>query len=105
MGLLRDAGMVAADRGHGGGWRIEMELSSINLRMLHEALGEPALFALGHRSERPHCRVEKSVNRALHSAFDAAETLLLQRLQSITLAELAADFGAAAQRPARRKGQ
>jgi DNA-binding IscR family transcriptional regulator len=92
MGSLRDAGLVTAERGHGGGWRIAVDPSQITLRQLHEALGEPALFAMGNRTQHPDCLVEQVVNAALDSTFNAAEALLMQRFESITLAELAADF-------------
>lgn len=92
MGLLRDAGLVTADRGHGGGWRVSTDLADVTLRQLHEALGEPALFAVGNRTERPECLVEQAVNAALDGAFADAEALLMQRFESVTLAELAADF-------------
>ncbi|PHR19048.1 MAG: transcriptional regulator [Hoeflea sp.] len=92
MGLLRKAGLVKSDRGHAGGWRIAVDLSTVTLRQLHEALGEPAIFAVGNRNERPECLVEQSVNAALDSAFAEAEALLLTRFADITLASLAADF-------------
>ena len=92
MGLLREAGLVTSDRGHAGGWRISADLSTVTLRQLHEALGEPAIFALGNRNERPQCLVEQSVNAALDGAFAAAEALLLERFSEITLATLADDF-------------
>ncbi|WP_339759853.1 Rrf2 family transcriptional regulator [uncultured Hoeflea sp.] len=92
MGLLREAGLVTSDRGHAGGWRISADLSTVTLRQLHEALGEPAVFALGNRNERPQCLVEQSVNAALDEAFMEAEALLLERFSNITLATLAADF-------------
>jgi len=92
MGLLREAGLVTSDRGHAGGWRISADLSTVTLRQLHEALGEPAIFALGNRNERPQCLVEQSVNAALDAAFMEAEALLLERFSNITLATLAADF-------------
>jgi DNA-binding IscR family transcriptional regulator len=92
MGYLREAGIVAADRGHAGGWRIQGNLAAVTLRQLHEALGEPALFAVGNRNEHPECLVEQAVNAALEDTFAAAEELLLQRFAEITLADLAADF-------------
>jgi hypothetical protein len=64
----------------------------VTLRHLHEALGEPAIFALGNRNERPQCLVEQSVNAALDGAFADAEALLLERFAGITLATLADDF-------------
>lgn len=102
MGLLRDAGLVTSDRGHAGGWRIAVDLSTVNLRQLHEALGEPAVFAIGNRHETPECLVEQSVNAALNDTLTEIEVLLLERLSHITLADLAADFK---QRFAQRKTQ
>ena len=92
MGFLRDAGIVQSERGHAGGWRIQADLRQVTLRQLHEALGEPAMFAIGNRHEAPECVVEQSVNAALEGAFAEAEALLLQRFSEITLADLAADF-------------
>lgn len=92
MGLLREAGLVTAGRGRAGGWRVAVDLSRVTLRQLHEALGEPALFAVGHRSEQPQCLVEQVVNASLDDAFAAAEALLLEKFEAVTLARLAADF-------------
>src|SRR5690606_29438879 len=65
MGYLRQAGIVTSERGHAGGWRIHADLGSVTLRQLHEALGEPATFAIGNRNETPECLVEQTVNAAL----------------------------------------
>ena len=92
MGYLREAGIVTSDRGHAGGWRIHADLGTVTLRQLHEALGEPAMFAMGNRNEAPECLVEQSVNAALEGTFAEAEALLLRRFSEITLADLAADF-------------
>lgn len=92
MGLLREAGLVASDRGPAGGWRIAADLRTVTLRQLHDALGEPAVFAIGNRNEMPGCLVEQAVNAALDGAFAEAEALLLARFSDITLADLAEDF-------------
>ena len=92
MAHLREAGLVTSERGHAGGWRIKADLSAVTLRQLHEALGEPAVFAMGNRNESPGCLVEQTVNAALENAFAEAEALLLARFSEITLADLAADF-------------
>ncbi len=92
MGRLRNAGIVAAERGHGGGWRISTDLSTLTPRQLHDALGEPVIFAIGNRNETPDCLVEQTVNAALDSSFMEAEALLLERFGAITVADLAADF-------------
>lgn len=92
MGYLRKASIVTSDRGHAGGWRIHADLGAVTLRQLHEALGEPAIFAINIRNEASECLVEQSVNAALKGTFAEAEALLLKRLSEITLADLAADY-------------
>lgn len=92
MGLLRDAGLVRSERGHAGGWRIAADLETVSLRALHDALGGPAIHALGHRHQTPSCLVEQAVNAALGQAMAEAEALLLDRFAKITLADLALDF-------------
>ena len=92
MGLLREAGYVDSERGHGGGWTISADLEKVTLRDLFVALGEPAVFALGHKQENPSCLVEQAVNAALDDAFIEAEALLLDRFGKVTLAALAVDF-------------
>lgn len=92
MAGLRDAGFVASAKGHGGGWVLSCSLAHITLRDVHEAVGAPALLAVGHREESPGCLVEQAVNAALDQAYRDAEAVLLARLGAITLAELAREF-------------
>lgn len=92
MGFLRDAGIVAAARGPAGGWTITADLDSVTLLDLHSALGEPTVFAIGHRNPAATCLVEQAVNAAMDDALSQAEALLRARLGQITLATLAADF-------------
>ncbi|MBE7369006.1 Rrf2 family transcriptional regulator [Ramlibacter pallidus] len=92
MGGLRDAGFVASAKGHGGGWVLTCPMEQITLRDIHEAVGAPALLAVGHREESPGCLVEQAVNAALEHAYRDAEALLLERLGTVTLAALSRDF-------------
>ena len=92
MAGLREAGLVRSEKGHGGGWTIERELSEITLRDIYISLDSPELFAMGNRTEAPGCLVEESVNAALGSAFEEARSLLLDRFAAVTLADLSADF-------------
>lgn len=94
MAGLREAGFVRSEKGHGGGWTIARDLSSITLRDVYSALGAPELFAITNRSEAPNCLVEQAVNAALDGAFQDAEALLLDRFGGVTLANLSADFHA-----------
>lgn len=94
MAGLRDAGLLRSGKGHGGGWSIARDPATITLRDVHDALGRPDLLAIGNRTEMPGCLIEQAVNATLGEAFDAAETLLLQRFGQVTLADLGADFHA-----------
>jgi len=92
MSGLRDAGFVDSSKGHGGGWVLCRPLDEISLADIHEALGSPGYFAMGHRDNDPACLVEQSVNAALNSCYLEAEMLLNRRLREVTLAALSADF-------------
>jgi Rrf2 family protein len=92
MAGLREAGFVRSEKGHGGGWVIACDLKTVTLRDVYAALGEPVLFAMGNRTENPQCLVEQAVNQALSDAFDNAEALLVDRLGTVSLAELSANF-------------
>lgn len=92
MAGLRDQGYVQSEKGHGGGWTLSTDLSTITLKDVYAALGRPTLLAIGHRTEAPGCLVEQAVNAALNQAFEDAEALLLARLGDVTLADLRTDI-------------
>ncbi len=88
---LREAGFISSEKGHGGGWRIACDPAKVTLAEIYEAVGSPALLAIGHRTEAPGCVVEQSVNAALGKTFEVAEALVLARLQEVTLTDLVLD--------------
>ncbi|MET0286026.1 MAG: Rrf2 family transcriptional regulator [Polyangiales bacterium] len=92
MAGLREAGFVRSEKGHGGGWSIACDLAKTTLLDIYRAVGEPTLVALGFDDVQPSCLVARAVNTALDGAARDAEQLLLQRFESISLADLAADF-------------
>lgn len=92
MAGLRDRGYLNSEKGHGGGWTLTCDLSTLTLRDVYEALGSPELFAMGNRTDAPGCLVEEAVNAALSTAFDEAERQLMTRLGEVSLAALSADF-------------
>jgi DNA-binding IscR family transcriptional regulator len=99
---LREAGIVRSEKGHGGGWTLARALDSVTLADVYAALKLPAPFSIGHREERPRCLLEQAVNRALDSALDDAEALLLSRLASVSVARLTAQVPREAVRRARK---
>jgi Rrf2 family protein len=92
MAGLRKAGYVRAEKGQRGGWHLACNLKSITLLDIHKAVGGPKIFAIGTEHASPNCAVEKVVNAALEDSLRRAETLLLERLNSIFLADLAQEF-------------
>ena len=85
---LRDHGYVRSEKGHGGGWTLACEPSKVTLLDIYTALGSPSLLAIGNRTEKPGCAVERAVNGALDETFQKAEALLLAGLEQVTLAML-----------------
>ncbi len=94
MALLKEQGYVSSEKGHRGGWKPARPLAQITLLDIHEALGSSSIFAIGLSTDHPECLVEQAVNAALTEAFDAAQALLVERLGSVTLEQLAEDFEA-----------
>ncbi|RLU04760.1 transcriptional regulator [Pseudomonas prosekii] len=92
MALLKKEGYVRSEKGHRGGWSLAKPLAEMTLLNIHQALGASSLFAIGLSTDHPQCLVEQAVNAALTEAFDAAQALLLERLGSVTLEQLANDF-------------
>lgn len=94
MAGLRDAGYVSSEKGHGGGWVIQADLETVSLLDVHRAVGGLRLFTIGHEHSNANCAVERVVNEALKSALSEAEALLVGRLGTVSLAELAKRFDA-----------
>jgi DNA-binding IscR family transcriptional regulator len=92
MAGLRKAGLVASDKGHGGGWTLACDLSAVTLKDIYDALGSPEILAIGVHLEHPACLVEQAVNRALSPAFAEAERFLVERLATVTLQQLAEEL-------------
>lgn len=91
MAGLRKAGHVRSGKGHGGGWQLTRPLKEITLLAVYEALDRPTLFAIGSRTDHPHCVIEKNVNAALSDTMAKAKSLLIERFGQVTLDQLAPD--------------
>ncbi len=68
-------------------------LGSLTLADVYQALDTGGPFRLGPRDESPGCLIEQAVNRAVGTALVEAEARLLSHLQSVSLADVAADVG------------
>ena len=92
MAVLRERGIVSSSKGQGGGWTLEQPLDRITMLDVYEALGMPALFAIGPANDDPACLVEKAVDARLGGAFEAAAALLRAEMETTTLARIADDY-------------
>ncbi len=93
MAGLREAGIVAAAKGHHGGWSLTRQLSEISLFDIYAALGRPDLFGFGGGlAPQSVCLLEQAVDAALEAERQEAEARLFARMRAIKLSDLAADF-------------
>jgi Rrf2 family protein len=95
MAGLREAGYVRSEKGHGGGWTLACDLRQVTLLDIYHAVGSEYVFAIGFDNDNPDCVVERVVNASVSEAMKQAEAILLDRLRSVTLADLANQFQSA----------
>jgi DNA-binding IscR family transcriptional regulator len=88
LGGLRDAGIVAAEKGHGGGWSLARDLRTVSLGDVYDAIGSSTVFGIGPRDPDATCPLERAVNRAVGEVLREAEALLTNRLRSIMVADV-----------------
>ncbi len=88
LGGLRDAGIVEAEKGHGGGWSLARDLGSVSLADVYQAIGSSTLFGIGPRDPHPTCPIESAVNRTIGLALAEAETGLMKRLRGVAVADI-----------------
>jgi Rrf2 family protein len=88
---LRQAGIVASAKGHGGGWRLARPPEAITLAEIQHALGERVVSLTAFDVPQPTCLILRAVTAALDEAMHEAERALDRRLATLTLADIAAD--------------
>jgi Rrf2 family protein len=85
LGRLRAAGLLIAERGHAGGWRLARAPEAITLADVYLALDER--LAPQAEAAAPRCVVEHALERRVAEIMDEAEAALLARLARMTIAE------------------
>ncbi len=88
MGELRAAGLVTAQGGNGGGWRLAADPMTITLRDVYRAVEDEALFPLHHRPPNPNCPVGRHIQHALSGHFLAATRAMEDELARATIADV-----------------
>lgn len=90
---LREAGIVASEKGHGGGWTLGRPTAAISLGEVYAALGERGDLLVAREPDPHGCLIAANVDRALDGFYAEAEALLLRRLDNVSLADISADIG------------
>lgn len=91
LGLLREAGLVGSEKGHGGGWLLARAPEAITLADVYLALGERFLRPDPAGEENPpDCGIERALRGEVDTALDAAEAVLVQQLGRTTIDRIAA---------------
>ncbi len=89
---LREAGIVASVKGHGGGWTLARPPGTVSLREVYVVLGEREDLVPGPQPSPHGCLIEAAIGDALDAFYAEAEALLLRRLDEITVADLVGDL-------------
>ena len=88
LGRLREAGLVASEKGHAGGWHLARPPEAVSLADVYGALGERVLAPVTLGAPLG-CAIEAALHAALDDALLEAEALLLARLRTVSVADLA----------------
>ena len=87
LGKLRDAGLLIAEKGHAGGWRLARQPDQISLADVYLALDESLVATTGDQ-EVPSCSVEHVLHRKVSSVLEEIEHSLVARLSETSIAEV-----------------
>ena len=85
LGRLREAGLLIAEKGHAGGWRLARAPERITLADVYLALDER--LAPAAEEAAPRCAVEHALERRMAAVMDEAERALIERLGAMSIAE------------------
>jgi len=88
LGKLREAGLVSALQGPGGGFTLAADPSTLTLRRVYEALAERTVIPI-HAEANPKCPVGRNIGTLLDEVVSGAEAAMLRSLDDITIETLA----------------
>lgn len=89
LGHLRKAGLLIAEKGHAGGWRLARSPEDITLADVYLALDE-RLVPAADPDDHADCKVEDALHRRVSGVMEEIEQSLVQRLAATTIAEVRA---------------
>ncbi|HBS49486.1 MAG TPA: Rrf2 family transcriptional regulator [Rhodobacteraceae bacterium] len=92
LGRLREAGLLVAEKGHAGGWRLARPPREITLADVYLALNE-RLVPVDEPPEPHGCAVEEALHDRVATLMDEIEQTLVSRLSETTIAEIRTPAG------------
>jgi len=87
LGRLREAGLLTAERGHSGGWKLARPPQDITLADVYLALDE-SLIASPDQDHVPSCSVENALYRRVTDVMRDIEHSLIERLAETSLSDM-----------------
>jgi len=88
LGKLREAGLLASEKGHAGGWRLARPAHSITLADIYLALDERLVSGTATDVEPSLCSVETGLQTRVAHVLDEIETHLVHRLRETTIVDV-----------------
>jgi len=88
LGRLREAALVVAVEGHGGGWRLARPGREISLYDAYAAVEENPLLGGHAHAPSSSCVVGRNIQALLDTEFQAAENAMKERLGRTSIATM-----------------
>lgn len=88
LGKLREAGLLASEKGHAGGWRLAKPAEIITLADVYLALDERLVSGNSDTAEPSHCNVETDLQLRVSEVLEEIEESLVQRLSETSIVDL-----------------
>ena len=87
LGHLRQAGLLASEKGHAGGWRLARSPDEITLADVYLALDE-SLISSSCEVESHNCSLKRALHNRVANIMSEIEQSLLDRLKATTIVEI-----------------
>lgn len=88
LGKLREAGLLASEKGHAGGWKLAKTAESITLADVYLALDERLVSGSAENTEPSQCNVETDLQLRVSEVLEEVEASLVERLGETSIVDV-----------------